>query len=112
MKIVLPGYVLLKRSVHPVINFSVFLGDEKVLLYSGAATEETRTDGLYSDAQLVIFGAHGPFRKQKTDTEICVSAQRIIFANANVLSFYENCSSPFVLSEKGGKASIKIIGDK
>lgn len=112
MKIVLPGYVLLKRSVHPVINFSVFLGDEKVLLYSGAATEETGTDGLYSDAQLVIFGAHGPLRKQKTDTEICVSAQRIIFANANVLSFYENCSSPFVLSEKGGKASIKIIGDK
>lgn len=112
MKIVLPRYVLLKRSVHPVINFSVFLGDEKALLYSGAGTEETVADGLYSDARLVIFGAHGPLRKRKTDTGICGSAQRIILANGDTLAFYENCSSPFVLSENGGKASIKITDGK
>lgn len=110
MKITLPEYLTLKRSTHPVISFSVSLGDDEVLLYSGAALEETVSESVYYGASLVIFGAHGPVRKKKLDTTACRSAQGIVFSSEKTYSFYEKTDDPIIISERGGKVSIKIKG--
>lgn len=107
MKISLPEYTLLKRSTHPVITFSVYLGETQAMLYSGAGAEETDDEKVYS-AALVFFGAHGPVRKQRIDTGKCLSAQSIIFSNEKVSAFADGCDSPVIISERGGKVTIKI----
>lgn len=107
MKILLPEYTLLKRSTHPVITFSVYLGETQAMLYSGAGAEETDDEKVYS-AALVFFGAHGPVRKQRIDTGRCLSAQSIIFSNEKVSAFADGCDSPVIISERGGKVTIKI----
>ena len=107
MKILLPEYTLLKRSTHPVITFSVCLGETQAMLYSGAGAEETDDEKVYS-AALVFFGAHGPVRKQRVDTGRCLSAQSIIFSNEKVSAFADGCDSPAIISERGGKVTIKI----
>lgn len=107
MKISLPEYTLLKRSTHPVITFSVYLGETQAMLYSGAGAEETDDEKVYS-AALVFFGAHGPVRKQRIDTGRCLSAQSIIFSNEKVSAFADGCDSPVIISERGGKVTIKI----
>lgn len=107
MKISLPEYTLLKRSTHPVITFSVYLGETQTMLYSGAGAEETDDEKVYS-AALVFFGAHGPVRKQRIDTGRCLSAQSIIFSNEKVSAFADGCDSPVIISERGGKVTIKI----
>lgn len=107
MKILLPEYTLLKRSTHPVITFSVYLGETQAMLYSGAGAEETDDEKVYS-AALVFFGAHGPVRKQRIDTGKCLSAQSIIFSNEKVSAFADGCDSPVIISERGGKVTIKI----
>ncbi len=107
MKILLPEYTLLERSVHPVITFSVYLGETQAMLYSGAGAEETDDEKIYS-AALVFFGAHGPVRKQRIDTGRCLSAQSIIFSNENVSAFVDGCDSSVIISERGGKVTIKI----
>lgn len=107
MKISLPEYTLFKRSTHPVITFSVYLGETQAMLYSGAGAEETDDEKVYS-AALVFFGAHGPVRKQRIDTGKCLSAQSIIFSNEKVSAFADGCDSPVIISERGGKATIKI----
>lgn len=107
MKISLPEYTLLKRSTHPVITFSVYLGETQAMLYSGAGAEETDDEKVYS-AALVFFGAHGPVRKQRIDTGRCLSVQSIIFSNEKVSAFADGCDSPVIISERGGKVTIKI----
>lgn len=107
MKISLPEYTLLKRSKHPVISFSVYLGEKEVMLYSGAGAEEINDARIYS-AALVFFGAHGPVRKKNIDTGKCLSAQSIIFSNKNVLAFAGKCDSPVLISDYGGKVTVKI----
>ena len=107
MKISLPEYTLLKRSKHPVISFSVYLGENEVMLYSGAGAEEINDARIYS-AALVFFGAHGPVRKKNIDTGKCLSAQSIIFSNKNVLAFAGKCDSPVLISDYGGKVTVKI----
>lgn len=107
MKILLPEYTLLKRSTHPVITFSVYLGETQAMLYSGARAEETDDEKVYS-AALVFFGAHGPVRKQRIDTGRYLSAQSIIFSNEKVSAFADGCDSPVIISERGGKVTIKI----
>lgn len=107
MKISLPEYTLFKRSTHPVITFSVYLGETQAMLYSGAGAEETDDEKVYS-AALVFFGAHGPVRKQRIDTGRCLSAQSIIFSNEKVSAFADGCDSPVIISERGGKVTIKI----
>lgn len=107
MKILLPEYTFLKRSTHPVITFSVYLGETQAMLYSGAGAEETDDEKVYS-AALVFFGAHGPVRKQRIDTGRCLSAQSIIFSNEKVSAFADGCDSPVIISERGGKVTIKI----
>ena len=112
MKITLPKYITLRRSTHPVISFSVYLGEDKVMLYSGAALEEAVDESIYYDASLVIFGAHGPVIKQKLKTAACRSAQKTVFSNEKVYSFSEKADAPIIISERGGKVSIKIKGKK
>lgn len=107
MKILLPEYMLIKRSTHPVITFSVYLGETQAMLYSGAGAEETDDEKVYS-AALVFFGAHGLVRKQRIDTGKCLSAQSIIFSNEKVSAFADGCDSPVIISERGGKVTIKI----
>lgn len=107
MKISLPEYTLLKRSTHPVITFSVYLGETQAMLYSGAGAEETDDEKVYS-AALVFFGAHGPVRKQRIDTGRCLSVQSMIFSNEKVSAFADGCDSPVIISERGGKVTIKI----
>ena len=112
MKITLPKYITLRRSTHPVRSFSVYLGEDKVMLYSGAALEEAVDESIYYDASLVIFGAHGPVIKQKLKTAACRSAQKTVFSNEKVYSFSEKADAPIIISERGGKVSIKIKGKK
>ncbi len=112
MKITLPKYITLRRSTHPVISFSVYLGEDEVMLYSGAALEEAVDESIYYDASLVIFGAHGPVIKQKLKTDACRSAQKTVFSNEKVYSFSEKADASIIISERGGKVSIKIKGKK
>lgn len=111
MKITLPKYITLRRSTHPVISFSVYLGEDKVMLYSGAALEEVVDESIYYDASLVIFGAHGPVIKQKLKTAMPLGA-KTVFSNEKVYSFSEKADAPIIISERGGKVSIKIKGKK
>lgn len=112
MKIILPEYITLRRSTHPVVSFSIYLGEDEVMLYSGAALGEAVDGDVYHNASLVIFGAHGPVIKQKLSTDACRSAQSIVFSNEKVYSFSEKTDAPIIISGRGGKVSVKIKCEK
>ncbi|MBR0235968.1 MAG: ComEC/Rec2 family competence protein [Clostridia bacterium] len=81
--ITLPGYVMLKRSTHPVIAFTV---EERghVVGYVGSSSlySDEKVNEIYLNSEVLISGVHGPVQKEPVPAKY-IPAQYIIIGSSD-----------------------------
>ena len=87
VKIVLPTYVLLKRSTHPVVALAVEENGYRVS-YVGASALDSNDDfvnDIYANCDVLIVGAHGPIVKNTVGLKYTAAGVAVIGADADFI---------------------------
>ena len=83
----LPRYETLKRSEHPLIVFSLSVGERSLLYVGESGFESAFLDTEQHDA--VICGANGPVTHHIFDERIFSSCELLIFCDSEIASYTE-----------------------
>lgn len=74
------GTSYITRSTHPLIGVKFGLGSTSAVYIGSTLWEDSRADGFVSDADIVIYGSHGP--KIKTEPEFVFSGFPAVYSTA------------------------------
>ena len=91
LKLYLPDYLTLSRSVHPVVAFYAEIGsDDPVFVYAGAsAFELSSVSALSENAAVVVCGVHGPVLKNIFDSSCFSGAEYVVFVDKETVRYTE-----------------------
>ncbi len=82
----------IKRSTHPILNAKI-TNDYTSLVYIGSSAYDSIDNNFIidtSDADVIIFGMHGPIAKNKINyLNVKSNISEIIFANSSLYDIYE-----------------------
>ena len=80
VKLILPTYVTLKRSTHPVIALAVEENGHRVSYVGASALDahDVYVNDIYSNCDVLIVGAHGPKIKETIDLKYTAAGVAVI----------------------------------
>lgn len=91
LKLHLPDYLTLSRSVHPIIAFYAEIdGDNPAFVYAGAsAFELSSVSELSADSAVVVCGVHGPVVKNIFDPSCFSGVEYVVFVDKETAHYTE-----------------------
>lgn len=91
LKLHLPDYLALSRSVHPVVAFYAEIGgDSSAFVYAGvSAFELSSVSALSENAAVVVCGTHGPIMKNIFAPSCFSGAEYVVFIDKETARYTE-----------------------
>lgn len=91
LKLHLPDYLALSRSVHPVVAFYAEIGgDSSAFVYAGASAFELSSVSVLSEnAAVVVCGTHGPVMKNIFAPSCFSGAEYVVFIDKETARYTE-----------------------
>lgn len=111
VKIVLPTYVLLKRSTHPIVALAVEENGYRVS-YVGASALDSGdgiVNDIYANCDVLIIGAHGPIEKNVVELKYTAAGTVVIGSDAELVDSDGFDGKIILSSDIGGRVSIRLV---